>query len=306
MMATGSVPPPSSPSLANLDNKLDQVIQLQLNAQTRLSNLEKVLALHEVALKELGPINHSLAELSQRVDDVDLRLHQAEQHIASSSSTSVTTRPSSLPPPSLPHRASLQTQGRPTSVPRIPSYVRVAASAAPRPHAAVATAIDNEEITRKRRSTLVISGFKDALPRDELVQWVCGQQLGSPTAVYTKMRFSRVVFLVYPDPESARAQVLTLRMRDPQLAHHGQKLYVDMDQDADARRRRWVLRELKRSLSTTHSPEPITIDYGPSIVYIQREVGFNVRDHQIHVGKHFSTSMEMAKIAETFSAKLCL
>ena len=55
-----------------------------------------------------------------------------------------------------------------------------------------ATAIDNDEITRKRSSTLVIPGFKEALPQDELVQWVSGQQLGTPTDVHTKMRFSRV------------------------------------------------------------------------------------------------------------------
>ena len=127
--------PPSSPSLANLDNKLDKVFQLQLNAQARLSNPEKVMALHEVALKELGPINHSLAELSQRVEDVDLRLHQAEQRIASPSSTSVPTRPSSRPLTSLPPRTSVQAQGRLASVPRAPSSVRVTAGATPRPPA---------------------------------------------------------------------------------------------------------------------------------------------------------------------------
>ena len=76
-----SIQPPSEPSLANLDNKLDKVIQLQLNAQARIADLEKVIASHDVSLRELGPINRSLADLSQKVEDMDSRLVQTEQKL---------------------------------------------------------------------------------------------------------------------------------------------------------------------------------------------------------------------------------
>ena len=89
---------PSSPTLANPDHKLDKVIQLQLSAQARVADLEKAMVSHDVSLWELGPINRSLADLSQKVEDIDTRLVQAEQKIAGPSWAPPPSRPSSLPP----------------------------------------------------------------------------------------------------------------------------------------------------------------------------------------------------------------
>ena len=85
------VPPPSKPSLENLDSKLDKVIQLQLSAQTRIADLERLFASHETALRELGPLNVCMATLTQRMDKIDDRLSlvEAGSGVANPSASSV-------------------------------------------------------------------------------------------------------------------------------------------------------------------------------------------------------------------------
>ena len=91
------------------------------------------------------------------------------------------------------------------------------------------------------------------------------------------MKFARVVFVAYSCPEEARAQVSSIRAKNPKLSYHGQPIYVDLDRGPEARRRGWVLRELRRSLSSAYSPESIVIDYAPGILYVNKEVGYYIR-----------------------------
>ena len=300
-MAAGSIQPASEPTLLNLDSKLDKVIQLQLNAQSRIADIEKVLAMHEVSLKELGPLNRSLVDLSQRVDAMDARFEQLDRKGDHSSATRLGAQQSSAPSEAIPRPAKLSVT-RPSSVPprghatiRSPS---IAASEGAMP-------LESNVVAHKRKCTMVVSGFPSSLSRDELTTWATKAKLGTPTAVYTKMRFSKVVFLLYSTPEEARSQIDTIRNMANKLMYEESRLYVDLDRGPADRQRGWVLRELRRHLCTSHPPDAIAIDYGPGVVYIKREIGFFIRDQQVHVGKAYLTNSNMAKIAESFTTKLC-
>ena len=173
------------------------------------------------------------------------------------------------------------------------------------PRSKDAGSMSHQEIEQKRRSTLVLSGFKEPIPRDELVKRVTDQQLGSPSAIYTKMRFSRVAFVLNSSAEDARAQLTDIRKKSTGLMHGAQQIHVGMDRGPEDRRRGWILRELRRHLCKDHSADDVSIDYGPGVVYLKRDVAFFIRDQQVHVGKLFAASTAMVKTAEGYTCKLC-
>ena len=114
--------------------------------------------------------------------------------------------------------------------------------------------------------------------------------------------FSRVAFVLYSSPEDARARLTAIRQKSSGLMHGGQKIYVDMDRGPDDQRQC----ELRRYLCGAHSADDISVDYGPGVVYLKRDVAFFTRDQQVHAGKLLAATTDMVKPAEGYTCKLCL